>query len=208
MFGGRAAAGDTVHDKDTVVSSDDEPLVLVDADDRPLGTLAKSACHEGDGVLHRAFSLFIFDDDGRVLLQRRAAAKPLWPLYWSNSCCSHPRDGESMEDAVRRRLHEELGLNCPLHYLYRFTYQASYLEVGSEHELCSVFAGRTSDAVRANRNEIADCRWVEPDWLDVELERDPGRFTPWLRLEWPRVRAMLAEAPLPDTSSKVREELA
>ncbi len=122
-------------------SAEAEPLILVDEADREVGYLSKERCHEGRGVLHRAFSLLIFNDRGELLLQRRAAAKRLWPHYWSNSCCSHPRRTESMETAIHRRLHEELGLACPLRFLFKFQYQAQFDNVGAEHELCSVFIG-------------------------------------------------------------------
>ena len=94
--------------KHEVVSSDEESLSLVDSDDRELGFLDKSLCHAGAGVLHRACSLFVFNEGGELLIQQRAADKRLWPSYWSNSCCSHPRRGESMETATRRRLEQEL----------------------------------------------------------------------------------------------------
>src|SRR5690606_14929915 len=109
-----------------IVSFDDEALVLVDADDREIGFLDKASAHDGEGVLHRAFSLFIFNPQGELLLQQRAADKRLWPGFWANSCCSHPRRGESMQDAIRRRLDEELGLDCALHFLFKFQYQARY----------------------------------------------------------------------------------
>ena len=91
----------------TIVSDESEPLILVDEADREIGHLDKGACHDGKGVLHRAFSLFIFNDSGELLLQQRSAQKRLWPLFWSNSCCSHPRKGESMETAVERRLAQD-----------------------------------------------------------------------------------------------------
>src|SRR5579872_2001083 len=91
-------------------AADSEALILVDEADREVGHLSKAKCHDGQGVLHRAFSLLIFNDAGELLLQQRSAAKRLWPLYWSNSCCSHPRRAESMDSAIHRRLYEELGL--------------------------------------------------------------------------------------------------
>jgi isopentenyl-diphosphate delta-isomerase len=174
--------------RDEVVSNDRESLILVDEHDREVGTLSKAACHDGDGILHRAFSLFIFNSTGELLLQRRAADKRLWPLYWSNSCCSHPRAGEAMAEATLRRLDEELGMSSELHYLYKFQYHAPFGKLGSENELCSVWVGRSDDPVLANRTEIADWRWVSPERLDEELKGEPARFTPWFRLEWPRVR--------------------
>ncbi|HVS02847.1 MAG TPA: isopentenyl-diphosphate delta-isomerase, partial [Thermoanaerobaculia bacterium] len=94
------------------VSFANEELILVDEDDREVGHLSKAEAHAGEGVLHRAFSVLLFDRRGNLLLQRRAGGKQLWPGYWSNSCCSHPRRGESMEVATRRRLAEELGVDA------------------------------------------------------------------------------------------------
>ena len=113
---------ETLYGLGTEADGDVDSLILVDDADRELGSLTKAACHDGDGVLHRAFSLLIFNDAGELLLQQRAPTKRLWPLYWSNSCCSHPRWAESMEAATRRRLYEELGLRCPLQFLFKFQY--------------------------------------------------------------------------------------
>jgi isopentenyl-diphosphate delta-isomerase len=165
-----------------------ESLILVDEADREVGYMSKARCHEGRGVLHRAFSLLIFNDRGELLLQRRSGAKRLWPHYWSNSCCSHPRRSETMEEATQRRLYEELGLTCPLHFLFKFQYQAQFDAVGAEHELCSVFIGRSSGSVRVDRNEIADWRWVSPEALAEEMRGEgAGRFTPWFTMEWERI---------------------
>ncbi len=172
-----------------VVSSEEEPLILVDASDREIGHLSKGACHNGDGVLHRAFSLFVFNPVGELLLQQRAAGKRLWPLFWSNSCCSHPRRGETMGEATERRLAQELGMTSRrLHHLFTFRYQVPYGDLGSENEVCWVYAGRSSDLPRANNHEIADVRWITPDDLDREFQTHPEVFTPWFTMEWPRVR--------------------
>jgi len=169
-------------------SSEAESLILVDEADREVGHMSKARCHEGRGVLHRAFSLLIFNESGELLLQRRSASKHLWPHYWSNSCCSHPRRAESMESAIHRRLHEELGLRCPLHFLFKFRYQAQFDNVGAEHELCSVFIGRSADRVRIDHNEIADWRWVSPEGLTAEMQgAGVQRFTPWFTMEWERI---------------------
>jgi len=167
-----------------VVSSEDEELILVDEDDREQGHLSKAACHDGAGVLHRAFSAFLFNAAGDLLLQQRADSKRLWPGYWSNSCCSHPRRGESMTTATGRRLHEELNLAADLRFVYKFRYQASYADLGSEHELCHVFLGRIGDEVEPNAEEIAAIRFVSAGRLERELAESPERFTPWFKLEW------------------------
>lgn len=172
-----------------VVSFDDEPLIVVDSDDNVLGHMPKAEAHIGDGVLHRAFSIFLFDGNGNTLLQRRADGKQLWGGYWSNSCCSHPRRGESVDMAAVRRLREELGVDARLSFLYRFEYHARFGEAGSEHEMCSVYAARSDAPVSVNPNEISACRPVAPDTLDTELAAHPERYTPWLKMEWPRIRA-------------------
>ena len=100
-----------------VVSSDLEELILVNSQDEQVGARQKLECHLGQGELHRAFSVFIFNSVGEILLQQRTAEKLLWPLYWSNACCSHPRVGEDPEDAAYRRLDQELGISVPLTYL-------------------------------------------------------------------------------------------
>ena len=170
-------------------AADAEALILVDEADREVGHLSKAKCHDGQGVLHRAFSLLIFNGAGELLLQQRSSSKRLWPLYWSNSCCSHPRWAESMETAIHRRLYEELGLHCPLQFLFKFQYQAQFESAGSEQELCSVFIGRSTEAVRTDPNEIQAWRWIHPEALRVELVDSPDRFTPWFKLEWARVWA-------------------
>jgi isopentenyl-diphosphate delta-isomerase len=167
---------------------DADLLILVDEDDREIGHLGKGSCHEGRGVLHRAFSLLIFNDAGELLLQQRAPGKRLWPLYWSNSCCSHPRRGETLEAASQRRLYEELGLSCPLRFLFKFQYRAQFDTTGAEYELCSVYIGRYAGEIRADRNEVLAWRWISPEALRAEMAGDgAGRFTPWFRMEWARI---------------------
>jgi len=166
------------------VSFDDEPLILVDENDNEIGFKSKGACHAGHGTLHRAFSIFLFDDRGAVLLQQRSASKPLWPLYWSNSCCSHPRRGEHMEQALHRRLREELGLDAPLEFVYKFIYQADFDDIGAEHELCHVYIGAASGRVRVHPDEIADWKWVPIERVTREMSNSPEIYTPWFKLEW------------------------
>lgn len=169
---------------------DNTALICVDAEDTALHPLDKDSCHDGEGRLHRAFSVFLFDTHGRVLLQRRAGGKRLWPGFWSNSVCSHPRWGESLAASVQRRLHEEVGAAADVEYLFDFTYRARYGEIGSEHELCHVFAGRIDpSAIRVDPDEIAETRWCAPAEIDRELAEAAQHFTPWFVLEWPRVRA-------------------
>lgn len=172
-----------------VVSSPGESLILVDEQDRQIGAASKHDCHAGEGRLHRAFSIFLFNGRDELLLQQRSAQKPLWPLFWSNTCCSHPRVGETMTVAVERRLDEELGLSCEPRFLYKFKYHAPYEDQGSEREYCWVYAGRCDDDPTANANEIAEWRFISVAALDAELAAAPERFTPWMKLEWAELKS-------------------
>lgn len=176
-------------------------LILVDPNDTILGYEEKTRCHQEQGLLHRAFSIFLFNPHNQLLLQQRSRHKPLWPLYWSNSVCSHPRKGERDAEAAMRRLDEELGLTVPLRFVFKFQYQAAFQEIGSEHELCSVYIGQIQDQrVVANPNEIADWRFVDLEELQADLTTHPERYTPWFKLEWeqmcgqyaPRLQEILA----------------
>lgn len=177
-----------------IVSFDSEPLILVDEQDREIGHQDKLSCHSGSGILHRAFSLFIFNEKGELLLQQRSANKHLWPLYWSNSCCSHPRRGETMEEAIHRRSQQELGIKTHFQYLYKFKYQVPFLEIGAEHELCWVFVGSSSSPVRVNENEVAGWRYTSAGALEKEMQTSPQNFTPWFKLEWRRLTQDYREA--------------
>lgn len=170
------------------VSFDDEPLILVNPANEVLGYDTKLSCHQGTGLLHRAFSIFVFNNDLELLLQRRSASKPLWPGYWANSCCSHPRKGEREPESVARRLQEELGIAMDAKFVYRFQYHAQYGDVGSEHELCSVYIGKHNGPFDVNPTEIEEWSFVSPEFLDEAIKSHPEDYTPWLKLEWPRLR--------------------
>lgn len=166
----------------------EELLIRVDERDEALGPGTRAECHAGEGVLHRAFSIYLFDRRARLLLQKRSAAKELWPLTWSNSCCSHPRWGEEIDAAARRRLTEELGIRAALRPLFKFQYQARFDASGSENELCTVYVGAGADAVVVDVAEVADWEYVAADDLDRRLSSAPSSYTPWLRLAWQRLR--------------------
>ncbi len=173
-----------MNDRHPIVSSEREELILVDRNDREVGHASKADAHDGRGILHRAFSLFLFNAAGELLLQQRAPDKRLWGGYWSNSCCSHPRRGESLEVATTRRLLDELNFTTELEHVYWFCYEAQFGAAGSENELCHVFLGRASGDVQPNDNEIAALRYVTPDALAAEFTAHPERFTPWFKQEW------------------------
>lgn len=157
---------------------EEERVILVDERDVAVGECPKLEAHHS-GLLHRAFSVFVVGRDGRVLLQRRAAEKYHSPGLWSNSCCGHPRPGEETAAAARRRLREEMGIDCELTPLGAFEYRAP-LEGGLvEHELDHVFAGR-SDAVPApDASEVWEWRWASLEEIRELLQHEPGRFTAW-----------------------------
>ena len=189
-----------------VVSSDQEELILVDSKDEIIGYKTKLDCHQDGGVLHRAFSVFIFNQQGDVLLQRRSKKKMLWPGYWSNACCSHPRAGESPEEAVYRRLKQELGISVELTYLYKFEYKANFANIGSEHELCWVWLGISDDeTIKANPNEIAEWRYLPQTNLMEELRTNSALYTPWMKMEWERITADYLHF-VPRLSSKLEED--
>lgn len=171
-------------DQHRIVSSESEELIRVDRDDNEMGYISKADAHDGAGILHRAFSLFLCNDAGELLLQQRAGGKRLWGGYWSNSCCSHPRRGESLDVATSRRLHDELNIEAELEHVYHFCYTAGFGEAGSENELCHVYLGRIRGTVRPNDSEIESIRYVSARLLGAELEEYPGRFTPWFKQEW------------------------
>jgi isopentenyl-diphosphate delta-isomerase len=172
-----------------IVSFDNEALIIVDSQDQILGHGTKAELHQGAGTLHRAFSIFLFNESGDVLLQQRSADKPLWPGFWSNTCCSHPRRGESYGIATQRRLKEELGVEAPLLFTHRFRYQAQFDDNLAEHELCSVYVGRIDCDPAPNPQEVNDWQWISRAALDQWLETAPETLTPWFKLEWAKLRS-------------------
>jgi isopentenyl-diphosphate delta-isomerase len=176
-----------------IVSSEKECLILVDENDNETGILNKAECHDGEGILHRAFSVFLFNQDGELLLQQRAPAKRLWPMFWSNSCCSHPRQGELIEVAAERRLQDELHASAMLEYVYKFSYQANFEGLGSENEMCHVFLGMLDGEAMRNETEIAALRFVSADQLEEEFRSIPESFTPWFVMEWTRLNEEFPE---------------
>jgi isopentenyl-diphosphate delta-isomerase len=163
-----------------------ESVVLLDADGNETGRMEKLEAHRGDGHLHRAFSVFLIDGDGRILLQQRAATKHHFRSLWSNSCCSHPRPGEEVTAAGARRLREELGIDldaAALTDVGSFVYRAE--DAGSglvEHEWDHVLVGRHDGDPAPAPDEVDDWRWIDRAALDAELARDPDAFTPWFAL--------------------------
>ena len=160
-----------------------DKLILVDEKDNVINYESERKCHDGKGIIHRAFSIFIFNDKKQLLIQQRSKFKRLWPLYWSNTCCSHPRSNEGYKESAERRLKEELGISCKLEYLYKFKYKAKYKNMGSENEICAVLIGKSNDTITINPKEIADYEWIDLNELRRDIEQNPKKYTPWFKIE-------------------------
>ncbi|NNE70718.1 MAG: isopentenyl-diphosphate Delta-isomerase [Rhodothermales bacterium] len=159
----------------------EHPVVLVDTNDRPIGEMGKLEVHER-GLLHRAFSVFVFNDRGELMLQRRAESKYHSGGLWSNTCCSHPQPGEIVQNAAHRRLWEEMRLECDIQPHFTFVYRAELDRGLVEHEYDHVFVGRTDRTPDPDPAEVADWRWTPVDVIRRELEERPGDFTSWFRI--------------------------
>lgn len=156
-------------------------LILVDTHDKEIGVMPKIEAHE-KGVLHRAFSIFIFNSKGQFLLQQRAFNKYHSSGLWTNTCCSHPRPGEAVEDAAHRRLFEEMGIRSELKKLFSFLYTAPVGGDLVENELDHVFAGVCDDIPTFDTLEVAGWRYVDAEVLYMEMQQSPKRFTEWFKI--------------------------
>jgi isopentenyl-diphosphate delta-isomerase len=165
-----------------------EEVILVDETDVPVGQMEKMEAHE-KALLHRAFSVFIFNGKGEMLLQQRAAGKYHSPGLWTNACCSHPRPGEETAAAAGRRLYEELGFTTELEELFAFTYRSEFDNGLTEYEFDHVFVGFYEQAVRPDPAEISDYSYRDPEWIAADMEAHPARYTAWFLLAFPMVMA-------------------
>ena len=157
-------------------------VVLVDVRDRQLGTMDKMLAHQNGGMLHRAFSVFVFNGRGETLLQQRAMTKYHTPGKWTNTCCSHPFPNEGVLDAAHRRLGEELGFDCKLKEAFAFTYLADVGKGLTESEYDHVIFGTYDGDPRPNPEEVMAFRWIGLDELNKEIRGDPEAFTPWIAM--------------------------
>lgn len=155
-------------------------VILVDEHDQKIGTMEKLQAHR-EGRLHRAFSIFILNNNGQILLQQRASSKYHSPLLWSNTCCSHPMPNEDIITAGKRRLLEELGIHAELKQIGKFHYQKNFDNGLIENEMDYVLFGKIKKLnFSANANEVAATRWVSVEVLQQEIKLAPGLFTYWL----------------------------
>jgi len=163
-----------------------EMLILVDESDNEIGREEKIKIHK-EGKLHRAFSIFIFNSKGHVLLTKRAESKYHWGGFWSNTCCSHPRPGEGIEDAAHRRLKEEIGFDCDLREVFSFIYEAEFENGIGEHEFDHVFIGTFDGTPEANLQEMEDWRWVSPANIEKDISNS-AKYTPWFQVAWKKLQ--------------------
>lgn len=164
----------------------EQQVIMVDEHDEPVGLMEKMEAHR-NGILHRAFSIFIFDGKGRMLLQQRAPQKYHGGGLWTNACCSHPYPEENVEHAAGRRLQEEMGIQTPLEKIFHFTYYAKVENNLIEHEFDHVFAGSFEGEIHPNADEVADYTYLELWEVKRDLEMRPERFTSWFKIAFPRI---------------------
>lgn len=164
----------------------EESVILVDKKDHQIGLMEKMQAHR-EGRLHRAFSVFVFNNQGMLMLQKRAFHKYHSPGLWSNTCCSHPRNGETVEQAAHRRLMEEMGFDCRLEHPFHFIYKADVGQGLTEHELDHVFIGYFDGNPQVNSDEVADWMFVNLDELQDEMKTSPEKYTIWFNIIFGKV---------------------
>lgn len=162
-------------------------VILVNERDEQTGSMEKMEAHQ-KGILHRAFSIFIFNNKGEMLIQQRASGKYHNPGLWTNACCSHPMPGEATQLAAERRLNEELGFTTPLEKVFSFTYKVDFENGLTEHEFDHVFTGDYDGEIKANSSEVKDYCYKTLEEISLSLESHPQKFTPWFKIAFPEIR--------------------
>ncbi len=169
-----------------------EQVILVDENDNETGLMEKMQAHR-EGKLHRAFSVFIFNNKDEMLLQQRALNKYHSGGLWTNACCSHPKPDEEVKDAALRRLKEELGFETSIEKLFDFTYKTGFDNGLTEHEFDHVFAGVYNDEINFNRTEVQDICYRSMNEIESSLQSHPQKFTAWFKIAFPLVQKALAK---------------
>ncbi len=160
----------------------EEFVILVDSNDKPIGREEKVKCHLPNGKLHRAFTALIFDNDGNLMLTKRAKEKMLWPGDWDGTFASHPRESETYVSSAERRMPEELGIESKVDYLNKFEYHVPYKDIGSENEVCGTLMGiiEHTTEVKKIEGEIDEIKWISSKKLQEEMKNAPEIFCPWM----------------------------
>ncbi|MGZ3862714.1 MAG: isopentenyl-diphosphate Delta-isomerase [Bacteroidia bacterium] len=164
-----------------------EEVILVDENDRETGRMEKLQAHH-EGKLHRAFSVFIFNSAGELLLQKRAHGKYHSAGLWTNTCCSHPRSGENTDAAANRRLHEEMGIYCGLKHKFAFIYRAELENGLIEHELDHVYTGVSNDLPNPDPAEVDTWKYLTTEEIEKDMQLNPSSYTAWFKLIFPRIK--------------------
>lgn len=159
----------------------EEFVILVNEQDEPIGLMEKIEAHQ-KAILHRAFSVFVFNDRNELMLQQRAADKYHSPLLWTNTCCSHQRDGETNLQAGLRRLEEEMGFTCNLEEVFSFIYQAPFDNGLTEHELDHVMIGYFNEEPTINLTEVASYKWMRLEAIQDDMISNPELYTEWFKI--------------------------
>ena len=168
-----------------------EYVVLVDENDNEIGTEEKLKAHQNGGKLHRAISVFVFNTKGELLLQRRALTKYHAPGLWANTCCSHPRPGESVKDAAKRRVKEEMGFECEVEEMFALIYKADVGNGLTEYEYDHIFIGIWEGEPKPNPEEVSEWKWVKIEEIEKDIKQKPEKYTPWFRIIFPKVMEYL-----------------
>tara|TARA_E500000318_G_scaffold61198_1_gene56780 strand:- start:1336 stop:1869 length:534 start_codon:yes stop_codon:yes gene_type:complete len=170
----------------------EEKVILVNEKDEPIGLMPKMEAHE-KALLHRAFSVFVMNAKGETMLQQRAKDKYHSPLLWTNTCCSHQREGESNIDAGKRRLMEEMGFTTELKELFNFVYKAPFDNGLTEHEFDHVMVGYFEEEPNINPDEVADWKWMLPEDIKKDISKNPDEYTAWFKIIFERFYSHLME---------------
>lgn len=164
----------------------EEKIILVDTNDNEIGLEEKMKAHE-EAKLHRAFSVYVFNSEGKLLLQKREESKYHSGNLWTNTCCSHPRQGETTEEASHRRLQEEMGFDCGIKEIFSFIYKVKLGEKLYEHEYDHVLTGKFDGNPSPNPREVSDWKWVTISELEKDIENNPDSYTYWFKISFDRV---------------------
>lgn len=163
-----------------------EYVILVDEQDNDIGVMEKLQAHQ-EGLLHRAFSVFIFNEKGELLLQQRALSKYHSAGLWTNTCCSHPRPNETIKDAANRRLFEEMGMSCDLKIITNFIYKTPFENGLTEHELDYVLTGITNQNPQINKDEVENYKWMPIEDIKKDIISNPDLYTSWFKIALEKV---------------------
>ena len=166
-------------------------VILVDENDVPTGSMEKMEAHQ-KAMLHRAFSIFIFNYKGEMLLQKRAGNKYHSPSLWTNACCSHPAPGQNTLQAATKRLKEEMGFTTTLEKVFDFIYKASFDNGLTEHEFDHVFIGTCNEAIIPDKEEVSDYCYQTPEQIKNSLQSHPEKYTEWFKIAFPKLQTYLA----------------